>query len=216
MTSTKGDLTQLRREYVAQGLEREAVNADPVKKFAEWIEVAQEHRPDDASSMTLATASSSGRPAARIVLLKHFGDEGFAWYTDYESSKGKELEENPQAELLFYWYGMERQIRIQGRVEKLTRAQADQYFHERPRGSQLSAAISHQSHPVDTRAELEEKVVALDNQYESQEIPCPERWGGYRLIPDHFEFWQGRENRLHDRFVFDLNNDVWGNKRLQP
>lgn len=216
MKDAKGDLTQLRREYVANGLDSDDVHADPVKMFADWFEVAKVERPDDASSMTLATANASGCPSARIVLLKHFGDEGFAWYTDYQSQKGQDLAENPQAELLFYWYGLERQIRIQGKVEKLTREQADQYFHERPRGSQLSAAVSEQSQPVDSRTTLEQKIADLDAQYVNAVIPCPERWGGYRLIPNHFEFWQGRESRLHDRFVFDLVEGSWKIQRLQP
>lgn len=216
MTDKQGDLTQLRREYVAEGLDEGNVLSDPVKMFADWFDTAKLERPDDASSMTLATASASGRPSARIVLLKHFGEEGFAWYTDYQSAKGQELLENPQAELLFYWYGLERQIRIQGRVEKLSIDQADQYFHARPRGSQLSAAVSEQSQPVDSRTILEQKVKNLDEQFKDAEIPRPDRWGGYRLIPDHFEFWQGRENRLHDRFVFDLIDGQWKIQRLQP
>ena len=139
MSDTAGDVTQLRREYVSQGIADNTLAADPFKQFTEWFDVACKVRPDDATSMTLATANKQGMPSARIVLLKHFDANGFAWYTDYESQKGKQLQENPQAEILFYWYGLERQIRIQGRVEKLTVDQADIYFHQRPLGSQLSA-----------------------------------------------------------------------------
>lgn len=216
MSDSSGDFTQLRREYISQGITHEALAADPFKQFNEWFDVACQVRPDDATSMTLATASKQGMPSARIVLLKHFDADGFAWYTDYHSQKGTELQENPQAEILFYWYGLERQVRIQGRVEKLTVTQADTYFHQRPLGSQLSAAASEQSQPVASRQVLEERVAKLQEQYAEQNIPCPERWGGYRLIPEKFEFWQGRENRLHDRFQYRLSDTHWIIERLQP
>ncbi|WP_372738657.1 pyridoxamine 5'-phosphate oxidase [Neptunomonas sp.] len=216
MSETAGDFTQLRREYVSQGIADNSLVADPFKQFTEWFDVACQVRPDDATSMTLATANKQGMPSARTVLLKHFDVNGFAWYTDYQSQKGRELEENPQAEILFYWYGLERQIRIQGRVEKLTADQADIYFHQRPLGSQLSAAVSEQSQPVASRQVLEQRVAQLQAQYKEQEVPCPQRWGGYRLIPQKFEFWQGRENRLHDRFQYRLSDNNWIIERLQP
>jgi len=214
--SNRQDYTSLRREYLAKPLQREMLEQDPVKQFAQWLEKATEVSPDDATSMTLATASASGMPSARIVLLKHFGEEGFAWYTDYESQKGKELAENPQAELMFYWYGLERQVRIQGKVEKLSVEQGEQYFNERPFGSRLSAAASHQSHSIDSREALEQRVDELSAQYPDEDLPKPERWGGYRLIPTCFEFWQGRENRLHDRFRYTLTDAGWQIERLQP
>lgn len=216
MSDTAGDFTQLRREYISQGIADSTLSADPFKQFTEWFDVACQVRPDDATSMTLATANKQGMPSARIVLLKHFDADGFAWYTDYQSQKGQELEENPQAEILFYWYGLERQIRIQGRVEKLPAAQADIYFHQRPLGSQLSAAASEQSQPVASRQVLEERVAQLQVQFTEQDVPCPQRWGGYRLIPERFEFWQGRENRLHDRFQYRLSDNNWSIERLQP
>lgn len=215
MSDKQHDLMDLRREYVAQGLDNDQLHADPVAQFSAWFDVACKARPDDASSMALATADAQGKPSVRIVLLKHFDANGFAWYTDYESQKGQELAQNPQAELLFYWYGLERQVRIQGRVEKLTAAEADLYFHKRPLGSQLSAAVSHQSQPVATRQTLETAVAALEANAGGV-IPCPERWGGYRLIPEKFEFWQGRENRLHDRFRFMRHAEGWTIDRLQP
>ena len=216
MSDTAGDFTQLRREYVSEGITDSTLDADPFKQFTEWFDVACQVRPDDASSMTLATANKQGMPSARIVLLKHFDADGFAWYTDYQSQKGQELEENPQAEILFYWYGLERQIRIQGHVEKLSADQADIYFHQRPLGSQLSAAASEQSQPVASRQVLEERVAQLQEQFTEQVVPCPQRWGGYRLIPEKFEFWQGRENRLHDRFQYRLSDNNWIIERLQP
>lgn len=216
MSDTAGDFTQLRREYVSQGVADSTLDTDPFKQFTEWFDIACRVRPDDATSMTLATANNQGMPSARIVLLKHFDADGFAWYTDYQSQKGQELEENPQAEILFYWYGLERQIRIQGRVEKLSADQANTYFHQRPLGSQLSAAASEQSQPIASRKVLEERVAQLEAQFTEQEVPCPQRWGGYRLIPERFEFWQGRENRLHDRFQYRLSDNNWIIERLQP
>nr|WP_320136000.1 pyridoxamine 5'-phosphate oxidase [uncultured Amphritea sp.] len=214
--SDQGDFKALRREYVAQPLNRSDLAADPVQQFADWMQTATEYRPDDATSMTLATAGTSGMPSARIVLLKHFGADGFAWYTDYRSHKGQHLAENPQAELMFYWYGLERQIRIQGRVEKLSPEQGRKYFNERPVGSRLSAAISHQSSVVDSRESLEQAVIDLQQQHPDGDIPYPECWGGYRLIPSRFEFWQGRESRLHDRFSYTLEDGQWQIDRLSP
>jgi pyridoxamine 5'-phosphate oxidase len=216
MSDFTADISQLRREYLAQGVSRGDLSLDPVTQFSKWFDVACHARPDDATSMTLATADKQGRPSARIVLLKHFDSEGFCWYTDQESQKGKELAENPQAEILFYWYGLERQIRIKGRVETLNAEQADTYFHARPLGSQLSALASHQSQPVESRELLERRVAELETLYSDNEVPRPARWGGYRLIPDVFEFWQGRESRLHDRFRYDREADQWHITRLQP
>lgn len=210
------DYTALRREYVAKALQREELQDNPVEQFALWMKKATEVSPDDSTSMTLATASKSGMPSARIVLLKHFDDQGFAWYTDYRSRKGQELAENPQAELMFYWYGLERQVRVQGTVEKLPLEQGERYFNERPVGSRLSAAASCQSAVVDSRETLESRVQALQDAHPDGDIPHPEEWGGYILKPTRFEFWQGRENRLHDRFTYRLENNQWIIERLQP
>ncbi|WP_286236952.1 pyridoxamine 5'-phosphate oxidase [Neptuniibacter halophilus] len=212
----QGDLTATRREYLAQPLHRNDLHADPVAQFAEWMDAAMEVSPDDATSMTLATANAQGMPSARIVLLKHFDQQGFAWYTDYRSQKGDDLAENPQAEIMFYWYGLERQVRIQGQVEKLSPEQGRKYFNERPLGSRLSAAASCQSHPVASREALEAQVQQLQEQYPEGDVPHPEQWGGYLLKPTRFEFWQGRESRLHDRFQFNLTDEGWQVKRLQP
>ena len=216
MSDKQGDYSDLRREYIAQGMTRADVSNDPFKQFATWFDVALEARPDDATSMVLATANASGQPSARIVLLKHFDSQGFAWYTDYESQKGNDLQQNPQAEILFYWYGLERQVRIQGRVEKLGEDEANLYFNKRPVGSQLSAAVSHQSHVIESRQVLEQRVVDLQQQLAGSAVPRPERWGGYRLVPTQFEFWQGRESRLHDRLRYQLIAGDWVIERLQP
>ncbi len=213
---TKGDLTATRREYLAQPLLEHDLEEDPIAQFSKWMEAAMEVSPDDATSMTLATADKSGMPSARIVLLKHFDDEGFAWYTDYRSQKGADLAENPKAELMFYWYGLERQVRIQGTVEKLAKAQGEKYFNERPLGSRLSAAASCQSHPVESREKLEQAVHDLESAHADGNIPHPPEWGGYILKPSRIEFWQGRENRLHDRFQFNLTATGWQVQRLQP
>lgn len=211
------EISTLRREYVAAGLNRADLAADPLEQFNRWMQQALEAHPDDATSMTLATAGADGWPAARIVLLKHFDADGFCWFTDYGSDKGVQLQQNPRAELLFYWRGLERQVRIRGRVERLEDSQGEAYFHERPRGSQLSAAASSQSRPVDSRAVLEQRVAELEQRLAGSEIPRPSTWGGYRLIPQEYEFWQGRENRLHDRFRYCLDDDAhWKIQRLQP
>ena len=213
----KGDLTATRREYIAPSLHRADLQVDPLVQFSQWMEQALAASPDDATSMTLATASSSGMPSARIVLLKHYDQRGFAWYTDYRSQKGQELAENPQAEIMFYWYGLERQVRIQGQVKKLSQADGEKYFNERPIGSRLSAAASLQSHPVESRAALEQAVEKLEQAYPQGDVPHPAEWGGYVLIPSRFEFWQGRESRLHDRFQYDQDtNGNWKIERLQP
>ncbi|MCW9051901.1 MAG: pyridoxamine 5'-phosphate oxidase [Motiliproteus sp.] len=215
MSSGK-DLTEIRREYAAEELHMSDLAADPVAQFAQWQQQMAKLDPEDSTSMVLATASSDGCPSARIVLLKHFDSDGFCWYTDYLSQKGEELDGNPQAELLFYWRMLERQVRIWGTVERLPRAEAERYFSQRPRGSQLSAAASVQSSVVSGRSELEQRYQALDQRYQQETIPCPENWGGYRLLPQRFEFWQGRPNRLHDRIVYSQQLEGWQRVRITP
>jgi len=216
MTDNTGDFKALRREYQAKTLDRADLAADPVQQFDRWMKEISVLIPADATSMTLATASASGMPSARIVLLKHFDVQGFCWYTDYRSHKGQDLAENPQAELMFYWPLLERQVRICGTVERLPDAFAQTYFAERPLGSRLSAAASQQSAVVDSRATLEQRVDALRKQHADGLVPKPEQWGGYRLRPVAFEFWQGRENRLHDRMCYRLHDGAWVIERLQP
>ena len=206
-------LSDVRREYLAAGLHEDNLVRDPIRQFDAWMQDALAVDPKDATSMTLATADQSGMPSARIVLLKEFSSEGFIWFTNYSSEKGEQLAANPQAELLFYWPMLERQVRIRGRVEKIDRIESETYFHSRPVGSQRSASVSQQSQPVESRSVLEQAVNELAKM---TEVACPDNWGGYRLVPSRFEFWQGRESRLHDRFSFEPSDTGWVITRLQP
>jgi len=209
------DFTNIRREYSGIDFLKKDLAQSPFDQFSKWFEEASAVRIDDVSSMTLATANALKMPSARIVLLKHFDEQGFCWYTDFESNKGQDLAENPQAELMFYWYGLDRQVRIQGCVEKLDEEYADKYFAQRPVASQISAAASRQSKVVSSRESLQKTVDELQVA-NRQGIERPDRWGGYRLIPSRFEFWQGREGRLHDRLVYSAQNGTWLVDRLQP
>ena len=205
-----------RREYDSKSLSRAQLNTNPFKQMDNWLKQAIDAELKDATAMTLATTGNDSMPDARIVLLKQFDENGFCWYTEYSSAKGQQLNENARACLLFYWREFDRQVRIQGTVKKLSITEAEEYFHSRPLDSQFSAAASEQSQPIDSRAALEEKVKALQN-INANSVERPENWGGYRLIPASFEFWQGRENRLHDRFSF-VKGDAsdWIITRLQP
>lgn len=215
-------LADIRREYNCCSLSRNELDADPFKQMQLWLEQAKQAELKDATAMTLATSDQNNLPDARIVLLKQLDERGFCWYTNYSSHKGQQLANNPQACLLFHWRELDRQVRVQGRVEKITGTEADQYFASRPLQSRLSAASSSQSQAIDSRAELEAKVAQLQQQYNEQ-IPRPSDWGGYRLLPSRFEFWQGRENRLHDRFSYyqsetstGQTDSGWLISRLQP
>ena len=209
-------LADTRREYDFSSLTRKQLNEDPIEQMKFWLEQAKQAELKDATCMTLATTDNKGMPDARIVLLKQLDETGLSWYTNYASTKGKQLVDNPQACLLFYWRDVERQVKIQGHVEKLSSKDAEEYFHSRPLASQLSAAASNQSQTIDSRQALEDKLEQLKN-INSEHVERPENWGGYRLVPESFEFWQGRENRLHDRFTYTLNQaGEWVITRLQP
>lgn len=208
-------LADIRREYDFSSLNRSQLDSDPFKQTQQWLDQAQQAELKDATCMTLATTGKDGQPDARIVLLKQLDVIGLSWYTHYDSTKGLQLAENPKACLLFYWREFDRQLRVLGEVEKLSIEQAEEYFHSRPVESQVSAAASQQSQPVDSRQVLEQRVeqIHADNP---ETIQRPADWGGYRLKPSAFEFWQGRENRLHDRFLYSLQNGSWQIQRLQP
>lgn len=216
--SSASDLIEPRRDYTASTLRRADLASDPVSQFTRWLQDAREQQILDATAMMLSTADSQGQPHSRVVLLKHFDDQGFIWYTYQESDKARQLGENPKASLLFYWCALERQVRIEGSVEKLDPADADEYFYSRPEGSRFSAAASVQSAPVANRETLEQRVQQLHQQYPDGNVPRPAVWGGYRIRPHRFEFWQGRADRLHDRFIFERSNaeSDWSIQRISP
>jgi pyridoxamine 5'-phosphate oxidase len=210
------DAASLRKEYTRAGLREADVDPDPLVQFRTWFEEAVRADLYEPNAMTLATATEDGRPSARTVLLKGYDERGFVFYTNYEGRKAGDLEANPACALLFYWGGLERQVRIEGRASRLSEEESDAYFASRPRGSRLGALASEQSCPVEDRSVLEERVRALEAEYEGRDIPRPRFWGGYRVEPEVVEFWQGRENRLHDRLVYRRAGYGWGIERLQP
>jgi pyridoxamine 5'-phosphate oxidase len=210
-------VARLRKEYTGVVLKESDAGPDPIQQFRRWFDevlAADLHEPN---AMTLATATPDGRPSARTVLLKGFDKRGFVFYTNYEGRKGWELEANPYAALVFYWGELERQVRIEGRVSRISEEESDAYFAGRPRGSQLGAWASEQSRPVEDRGALEERLRELEAEYEGREVPRPPFWGGYRVEPETVEFWQGRENRLHDRLLYSrVGGGAWKLERLQP
>ena len=207
----------LRENYTRAGLAEADVVPDPVAQFRAWFEEALAANLHEPNAMTLATATPDGRPSARVVLLKGFDERGFVFYTNYKGRKARELEANPYAALGFYWGELERQVRIEGRVNRLSEEESDAYSASRPRGSRLGAWASEQSRPVESREVLEARLRALEKEYEGRDIPRPPFWGGYRVEPEAVEFWQGRENRLHDRLVYRrLGDGGWEIERLQP
>ena len=211
------DLTGLRNEYAAHGLRRADLHSDPLQQFGAWFAAALAAEIRDVNAMSLATATPDGKPSVRIVLLKGFDERGFAFFTNYDSEKSQQLEANPHAALAFYWVQLERQIRITGSVQRTSREDSAAYFHSRPVGSQLGAWVSKQSDVIDARQVLDARLTEMTERFENGDIPLPPHWGGYRLQPDRFEFWQGRPNRLHDRFRYSRQADgTWLIDRLAP
>ena len=209
-------VAELRRDYTKKALVESEVCDDPIDQFLEWFEQALSADLLDANAMTLATASNEGAPSARIVLLKGVDEQGFRFYTNYASRKGKELTTNPQAALCFYWAPLERQVRIEGQVEKISAEQSKAYFQQRPRQSQLSAWASEQSSKVDSRDELVSRFNEVKTRFEDQKVPLPEFRGGFLLRPNRIEFWQGRQGRMHDRICYEKEDDGWTKCRLAP
>ena len=209
-------ISHIRKDYQHASLSEHDVNADPLQQFTKWFHEALEAKVPEVNAMSLSTVTQQGRPASRIVLIKDIDARGLTWFTHYTSHKGEQLDSNPFAALLFFWSELERQVRIEGRVEKLTDAENDLYFHSRPLGSQHGALASQQSRPIASREILEQRIKEVASQH-GDNVPRPSHWGGYRLIPDYFEFWQGRPSRLHDRIIFTKNAEgEWDRSRLQP
>lgn len=210
------DLAALRAEYAREGLDERNAGSDPVALFGRWLDDAFAAGIHEPNAMALATADPSGRPSVRIVLLKGFDEAGAVFYTNYDSSKGRELSANPWASVVLLWHELQRQVRIGGRVERVEPAQSDAYFGTRPRGAQIGAVASEQSRPIEDREALEAQVADAERTFDDRDVERPEQWGGYRISLDAMEFWQGRANRVHDRLRFTRSGDGWARERLQP
>jgi pyridoxamine 5'-phosphate oxidase len=209
-------VADLRKDYGQARLDEDDVAADPIVQFTRWFEEALKAEVNEPNAMSVATVGDDGRPTSRIVLVKQFDARGFTWYTNYASQKGKQLESKPFAALLFFWSELERQVRIEGRVERTSADESDKYFNSRPVKSRLSAIASEQSEPIANRAALEQHYEAVARQY-GEAPPRPQHWGGFRLVPERIEFWQGRRSRFHDRIVYTRQEDgLWTRQRLQP
>ncbi len=210
------DLSDLRISYTKDSFSESDLLESPFDQFEKWFSEALKSKVDEPNAMSLATISPEGNPRTRIVLVKDFSKDGLIFYTNYESAKAKGMEANKAVSVNFVWHPLQRQINIQGFTEKVDRKVSELYFHSRPRGSQLGALVSPQSKVIASRKVLEDRLAELDTQYKNEPIPLPENWGGIRIVPTRFEFWQGRDNRLHDRFEYILKNDQWSTQRLAP
>ncbi|GAB4393081.1 MAG: pyridoxamine 5'-phosphate oxidase [Gammaproteobacteria bacterium] len=210
------DMNDVREEYGDQALTKESVDPNPFIQLDRWFKIALQRVPE-ANAATLATVNQQQRPSARVILLKSYDEQGLVFYTNYHSRKAQDLHAHPYACINIWWRELKQQLRIEGRIATLSSEQNTQYFQSRPHGSQLAAIASQQSQIIPDRATLEQRYAELEQRYQDQSmIPCPEFWGGYRLVPDYFEFWQGRACRLHDRICYQLKNGMWHIERLAP
>ena len=211
------DLSSLRQEYTRSGITKDTLHPNPFRQFEIWFQQAFDSQLIEPNAMSLSTVSIDGQPSTRTVLLKEYDERGFVFYTNYGSRKAKEIEQNPKVALLFPWLGLERQVIIQGITEKVSTARSLKYFLSRPRGSQLGAWVSQQSGTISSRSVLEGKLQEIKNNFANGQIPLPGFWGGYRVVPQKVEFWQGRANRLHDRLSYDrMANNEWTLSRQSP
>jgi len=211
------EIQNLRQDYTAATLSENDTKGDPINQFEQWFNEALAAKLHEPNAMTLATATTNGKPSARILLLKGFNQHGFIFYTNYLSRKGKEITKNPQGAITFFWGELERQVRIEGTIEKLSKEDSERYFHSRPKGSQIGAVASPQSQEIEGREGLEKKWSELESEYEGKEVPKPSFWGGYILNPQLVEFWQGRSSRLHDRILYKkVDKKSWKKVRLAP
>jgi pyridoxamine-phosphate oxidase len=211
------EIQNLRQDYSASTLSENSTKGDPIKQFEQWFNEALEAKLHEPNAMTLSTATINGKPSARILLLKGFHTGGFIFFTNYLSRKGKEIAKNPQGALTFFWGGLERQVRIEGTIEKVSKEESEKYFHSRPKGSQVGAVVSPQSQEIESRELLEQKWNELEAEYADKEVPKPSYWGGYILNPQVVEFWQGRPSRMHDRILYKkTDKKTWKKVRLAP
>jgi pyridoxamine 5'-phosphate oxidase len=209
-------LADLRKDYTLAGLNEKDLARDPYRQFDKWFQEAEAAKLPEPNAMTLCTSTREGRPSGRIVLLKGIDGRGFVFFSNYESRKGRELHENPNAALVFPWFALERQVIAEGIVSKVPREESEAYFHTRPRASQLAAWVSQQSTVISGRSVLEDSMKMLETKYAGREVPLPPHWGGWRLAPESVEFWQGRRSRLHDRLRYRREKDAWTIERLAP
>lgn len=210
------NLQKIRQEYTQHSLDESEVDANPFTQFQKWLTDAVKSEVKEPNAMSLATVDGAGKPHNRIVLLKGFDKDGFTFFTNHASNKGDEIEANPNISSCFFWIELERQVRIEGKAEKLSREESEAYFKTRPHMSQIGAQASNQSEVVTSRDFLDKKFKELGKKYSEGEVPMPETWGGYKVTPNYFEFWQGRRSRLHDRIVYSKENTSWVIKRLSP
>ena len=211
------DISGMRKQYSLHTLDENDVANNPFDQFDRWFKDAASFPIEEPNAMTLSTATRNGIPSSRVVLLKEFAGNGFTFFTNYQSRKGNELLENPLAALNFFWKEMERQVRITGSVEKISTEESAAYFYSRPRESQLGAHASKQSHPVNSKKTMMEEFQNTETIFEGRDIPLPENWGGFRVVPNYFEFWQGQPSRMHDRIAYTLQPDkTWVKRRLFP
>jgi pyridoxamine 5'-phosphate oxidase len=210
------DLSGMRKDYILHNLNEEETSADAISQFKTWFQEALNAKVNEPNAMTLATSTPDGKPSARIVLLKGVTDDGFVFFTNYESAKGLEIEQNPHVALVFFWHELERQVRIEGVAGKTSQEVSEQYFHSRPFKSQVSAIVSPQSKIIKNKSELMEEVKRMEEKFESGVVPLPGYWGGFIVKPSAIEFWQGRENRFHDRIKYIRKDSGWERFRLAP